>query len=48
MNERETERWKTEIGDKEIWSNLRQSEYGETENGVNDLKRRKRSGFVGV
>ena len=24
------------------------SEYRETENGVNDLKRRKRSGFVGV
>ena len=33
---------------KEIWSNYGKSEYGEMEDRVSDLKRRKRSGFVGI
>ena len=46
--ERDRETKKAEIGDERCGLIYGKSEYRETENGVNDLKRRKRSGFVGV
>ena len=39
---------KVEIGDERYGLIYSKSEYGEMENGVRDLKRRKRSRFVGV
>ena len=44
--DREMEKRRSEI--KKYGLIYSKSEYGETENGVNDLKRRKVSGFVGV